>query len=383
MKYMKKFASLLLALAMTLGLTTAAFADGTNTITVTNTVAGQRYDLYKILNLDVNADLSAYSYTVNSAWADFFAESAPGLTYVRIDSQGYVTWKDNADAAAFAKAAEAFAASKPLTPLDSQTTAEDTTELTFTGLEAGYYLVTSTLGTKAIVATTPDNPTPSIAEKNEVPTNEKKVEEDSTLAYGPVNDADIGQTVNFTSTITAQPGAENYVFHDTMSEGLTPDFSSIKIFVGNNELSSDHYNLVTTGLTDGCTFEIVFKQSYLDTITAATVLDVRYSAVLNEKAVIGSTGNPNTSKLSYGDSNNTKYTPDSQTTTKTWEFQIFKYAKNTNETERPLTGARFTLSKNADGSNPIRLVKISAEGTANNLYLCAPDGETSLPLLLR
>ena len=68
MKYMKKFTSLLLVLAMTLGLTTAAFADGTNTITVTNTVAGQRYDLYKILDLDVNADLSAYSYTVNSAW---------------------------------------------------------------------------------------------------------------------------------------------------------------------------------------------------------------------------------------------------------------------------------------------------------------------------
>ena len=378
MKYMKKLTSLLLVLAMTFGLTTAAFADGTNTITVTNTVAGQRYDLYKILDLDVNADLSAYSYTVNSAWTDFFAEGAPGLTYVRIDSQGYVTWKDNADVAAFAKAAETFAASKPLTALDSQIAAEGTAELTFTGLEVGYYLITSTLGTKAIVATTPDNPTPSIAEKNEAPSNEKKVEEDSTNTYGPVNDADIGQAVNFTSTITAQPGAENYVFHDTMSEGLTPDFASIKIFAGNNELSSDHYTLVTSGLTDGCTFEIIFKQAYLNTITAATTLDVRYSAVLNEQAVIGSTGNPNISKLSYGDSSNTKYTPDSQTTTKTWEFQIFKYAKNTNEAEHPLSGARFTLSKNADGSNPIRLVKISAENAATHIYRVAQDNETGI-----
>ena len=50
MKYMKKFTSLLLVLAMTLGLTTAAFADGTNTITVTNTVAGQRYDGRTVFN---------------------------------------------------------------------------------------------------------------------------------------------------------------------------------------------------------------------------------------------------------------------------------------------------------------------------------------------
>ena len=28
------------------------------------------------------------------------------------------------------------------------------------------------------------------------------------------NTADIGQTVNFQTTITAQPGAENYVLHD-------------------------------------------------------------------------------------------------------------------------------------------------------------------------
>ncbi len=103
---------------------------------------------------------------------------------------------------------------------------------------------------------------------------------------------------------------------------------------------------------------------------------LRYSAVLNEKAVIGSTGNPNTSKLSYGDSSNTKYTPDSQT--KTWEFQIFKYAKDTNEAEHPLSGARFTLSKNADGSNPIRLVKISAENAATHIYRVAQDNETGI-----
>ena len=236
MKHAKKFASLLLALVMVFALGTTAFAAGTNSITVKNAVKDQEYKLYKMLDLVVDTDLTAYSYTVNSAWADFFkdaGETTPagkGLSYVNIDAQGYVTWKDGADVAAFAKDAEAFA--KQLTALETHTATVDEAnagQFTFEGLEAGYYLVTSTLGTKAIVGTTPGNPNPKIQEKNAAPENVKTVEEDSTSKYGEKNDADIGQTVNFKSTITAQTGAENYVFHDTMSAGLTLDKASIKV----------------------------------------------------------------------------------------------------------------------------------------------------------
>ena len=63
----------------------------------------------------------------------------------------------------------------------------------------------------------------TMTEKNGVPTNVKKVEENSAKgqgdAYRNANDAYIGETVNFQSTIKAQRGAEKYVFHDTMSEG--------------------------------------------------------------------------------------------------------------------------------------------------------------------
>lgn len=199
MKRMKKLASLLLALVMAFSMSITAFAAGANSITVKNAVSGQRYELYKILDLVVSEDHTAYSYTVNSNWADFFKDGGNGLKYVSIDKQGYVTWKENADVAAFAK---------DLTALDTITASADG-DITFSNLEAGYYLVTSTLGTKATVGTTPGDPNPVIQEKNQAPTNEKTVEEDSTGAYGPTNDADIGQTVNFKSTITAQPGAEN------------------------------------------------------------------------------------------------------------------------------------------------------------------------------
>ena len=346
MKYVRKIASLVLALAMVLALSVGAFAAGTNTITIKNAVKGQRYVLYKILDLSVNENQTAYSYTVNSAWANFFkSPDGKGLTYVNIDTLGYVTWKNGADVAAFAKDAEAFA--KGLTALKTIAADKDG-DITFSDLEAGYYLVTSTLGTKATVGTTPGTPNPVIQEKNEVPTNVKTVEEDSTGKYGSTNDADIGQTVNFKSTITAQPGAENYVFEDTMSAGLTYK-NDAKVYTNETmttELAAANYTVNNTP-GDGKTFTITFTQSYLDTITAETKLYVKYSATLNEDAVVGLPGNSNKSTLKYGDSANTKSTPDSKTITYTWDLEVLKYGNNNKG--NVLKDAQFVLlNKNKD-----------------------------------
>ena len=341
MKKLKKLTSVLLVLVMALAMSVTAFAAGTNSITVKNAVNGQKYELYKILDLSVNDDQTAYSYTVNSAWENFFkAPDGKGLTYVNIDELGYVTWKENADVAAFAKDAEEFA--KNLTALDTITATADG-NITFDKLDAGYYLVTSTLGTKATVGTTPGNPNPEIQEKNEVPANVKTVEEDSKPGvYGDKNDADIGQTVNFKSTITAQPGAENYVFEDTMSAGLNYN-EDAKVYTDEamtTELAAGNYT-VNNNPGGGKTFTITFAQSYLDTITAETELYVKYSATLNENAVVGLPGNPNTSTLKYGDSTNTKSTPDSETITYTWDLDVLKYANG--DESKVLENAQFVL----------------------------------------
>lgn len=336
-----------------------------------------------MLDLVVNDAHTAYSYTVNSAWKNFFkaaegeTPAGKGLTYVNIDAQGYVTWKENADVAAFAKDAEEFA--KDLTALKTHTASADG-DFAFSELEAGYYLVTSTLGTKATVGTTPGNPNPEIQEKNAAPVNVKTVEEDSKVgkegvdAWGSTNDADIGQTVNFKSTITAQAGAENYVFHDTMSAGLT--YTGVTgITLNETAVDASNYTVVTEGLTDGCTFEVRFTQAFCDTLKANDQIVISYTATLNENAVIAGDGNPNTSKLSYGDKGDESHTPSgttppSTTKTYTWDVDVFKYTMN-GETETALAGAKFTLSKNADGSNPIALV---SEG--NNVYRVAKTGET-------
>ena len=348
MKHAKKFASLLLALVMAFALATTAFAEGTNSITVKNAVKDQKYELYKMLDLVVNDDHTAYSYTVNSAWTNFFraaegdTPAGKGRIYVDIDAQGYVTWKSGADVAAFAKDAEEFA--KGLTALQTHPAAEDG-DFTFGGLESGYYLVTSTLGTKATVGTTPGSPNPEIQEKNAAPANVKTVEEDSTGNYGEKNDADIGQTVNFKSTITAQTGAENYVFHDTMSNGLTyGDVTGITL--NGTTVDASNYTVVTTGLTDGCTFEVRFTQAFCDTLKANDQIVISYSATVNTNAVVGLPGNPNTSKLSYGDKGDASHTPSgttppSETVTYTWDLDVLKYANG--DESKVLKDAKFVL----------------------------------------
>lgn len=385
MKHVRKSLALLLALILVLALGGTAFAaqEGTLTggsITINDAVPGQTYEAYQILYLESYSHTTdekgnitatgAYAYKANSAWETWLRTQT---TYVSYDAQGYVTWVENADAAAFAKLAQVEAAKMTADATALAPTADEGktySTVSFTGLKLGYYLVDTTLGTLCSLDTT--NPNVVMEEKNEVPTNEKLVEEDSKVgtegAWGKTNDADIGQTVNFKSVITAQAGAENYVFHDKMSTGLT--YTGVTgITLNDTTVDAANYT-VTAPAADGDTFDVTFTQAFCDTLKANDKIVVSYTATLNENAVIAGEGNPNTSKVSYGDSSNTKYTPDSQTKTYTWDVDVLKYTMN-GETETALAGATFTLSKNADGSSPIALVS-----KGNNVYRVAKTGET-------
>ena len=367
---LRKAFAFVVALVMAIAMIPATFAHAdptteTGSITINDAVVGQTYTVYQILDLEsYNASSNAYSYKATTAWSTFIKSVAIKGTYVEVDAQGYVTWKTDADPVAFAKLAQKYAKDNSIANQRSVTAT--TATVSFTGLDLGYYLVDSTLGTLCSLDTT--NPNVVMEEKNEAPTNVKTVEEDSTGVYGEKNDADMGQTIEFKSTITAQAGAENYVFHDTMSSGLTyKDVTGITL---NGKAVTSNYT-VTAPAADGDTFDITFTQEFCDTLKANDQIVISYSATLNENAVIGGDGNPNTSKLSYGgSSNNTKYTPDSQTKTYTWDVDVFKYTMN-GQNEAALADATFMLSKSTDGSKPIALV---SEGS--NVYRVAKTGET-------
>ncbi len=380
MKHARKLASLLLALVMVFALATTAFAAGTNSITVNGAQKGETYKLYKMLDLSVNEANTAYSYTVNTAWNDFFTSGA-GKDYVDIDAQGYVTWKTGKDTAAdmeaFGKAAAAFASTNSITPVDTKVPTADEEKagsFTFDNLEAGYYLITSTYGTLAIVDTTPTKPAATVNEKNKGTIPDKLVKEDSTNTWGEENSAQIGDTVYFQTTFTVVKGAVKYVLHDKMDDGLTLNADSIA--VERLTKGTDYTVVVSTTedpLNDGCTFEIRFEQSYLDAITADTTLTVTYNAVLNEDADI-TAGENNDTKITWGDASTSEW---DRTNTKTYKFSVLKYAA-ADGTKQPLAGATFQL-KDASG-NVVKLIKVSDTEyrVANGVETGAVDSFTTV-----
>ena len=335
---MKRVTSILLALVLLLALAGTAAAEDKGSITIDNAIVGKTYTIYRIFNLNShNTDYSALNYTVNEKWTAFFAEDAPGLAFVDIDeTYGYVVWKTGASPADFAAAAIRFAADQGIAH-DGQTAAASGT-VKFDGLALGYYLVQSDLGALCSLDTTMPNVT--IKEKNSESTVEKQVQEDSIGAYGDHNDADVGQTVNFRTTINVVDGdPKNYVLHDIMSEGLIFDPASVAVAIGQRTLTKDtDYTLATDGLTDSCTFEVRFKDGVL---TPNDAVEVTYSAKVNEKAVIGGAGNDNKTRLNYGENKETQW---DETHTYVWQFDVFKYTMRDGQ-ESPLAGAQFVLYK--------------------------------------
>lgn len=374
---MKKTFALILVAVMLLSLGMTAFADETKgTITIDNAVVGQTYTIYRILDLEsYDTTNSTYAYKANSAWKAWLKAQT---TYVTVDAQDYVTWVSGADANAFAKAAIAHAKTPSSGITNSGSTKATTTTVTFTNLALGYYLVDTTLGTLCGLDTT--NPSVTIKEKNEAPIIKKEVEEDSKAenAWGATNDADINQTVNFKITVTAKKGAENYVVHDVMSAGLELNSDSITVKVGTTPLTKDTDYTVTLGAEHGegesattHTFDIAFAQTYLDSITAETTIVITYSATLDDQAVVGLNGNPNKTWLDYADSSNTTSTPESTTTTYTWDFDVLKYANGSKQTT--LAGVKFVLL-NSDGTK----VATVANGKITG-WMIIPTGENTWP----
>ena len=347
MKLSRKILSLVLALVMVMGLAATAFAEegGETTtkgsITIENALSGETYHAYQILYLEsYNAEKNIYAYKANPAWEEWLKEK-PQRAYVSVDPQGYVTWVKDADPADFAKAAKGQLSNK--TPGGSVTATENGSA-TISDLELGYYLVDSTVGALCELNTT--KPDVEITDKNTAPNIKKEVQEDSDEKWGDVNDADIGQDVNFKSTVSAKPGARKYVVHDKMDAALKFD-GVTSITAGDTTLTEGtDYTVVTTGLTDDCTFHIAFTETYLNSITADTDIVINYTAKLTSDAVAG-TGYVNETWLDYGDN---QHTERDTTTTYTWKLPIYKYHK-AGETKKPLAGAEFILYKGSEESN--------------------------------
>ena len=348
MKTTKKLATLFLAMVMVFAMVIPTLAAGTGSITINNPKKDQKYTIYKMFDLEsYDVATGAYSYKITADWEGFMNPGNYGETYFNVDEQGYVTLittPTEEQKAELAKEALKYATVNGITGTTYTITEADQTagSYTFSGLDLGYYVIDSSVGTLCALTTT--KPAATLNEKNDEPTITKTVEGAATST------ASIGDTVNFAIQINAKKGAQNYVLHDKMGAGLTLDAGSFTVKVGTTAVADTNYAIDTTLLTDGCTFEITFTDAYLDTITVDTTIDITYTAKVNQNAVIAATGNTNTARLTYGDSHETA---SASTTTYTYAFDLVK----TNSDNKLLTGAEFELYDALTDGTKINLVK--------------------------
>ena len=362
-KAMKKLMAALLAVAMVCAMAIPAFAaegathsssseDGK--ITINNAVTGQTYKIYRILDLKYNEAANSFRYVKNDKWGAFVDEQS---SYLTVDANGVVTWKDGVSSEKDGAPIKALAIAAGQYVKDTSSLTADGSEkaasntVTFDNLPLGWYLVVSDLTTDAICSIDTTAKQVTIKEKNGAPTVTKEVEYASG-SWGQGNDGNVGDTVNFQTTINVTDGdPTNYVLHDKMSNGLTFKENSIAVKV--NDTLITNYTVEYTN-TDKCTFEISFPNGTLHTNDTVVVT---YSATINSNAVVGTTGNDNKTWLKYGESGET--TP-SNTKTYTWKFNIFKYFTDSNDTKQYLADVEFVLYRKNNTTNTTEYAKFDS-----------------------
>ena len=358
MKNIKKLFGLLFAFVFAL---VQVNASNNGTITINKAVVDETYSIYRVLDLETyDKTNNHYIYRANEKF-EAFITSTEGQKYLEARNENgatYYVWKTGANVVEFSKAALAYAKANNVIPVDSKKATSTTVK--FDKLPLGYYLVDTTTGSLLNLTTT--NPDAVIDEKNTVvPKVDKDVKEDSTGNYGKTNDATIGDTIEFKATITTGAGFTKYVLRDTMSAGLTFNANSVVVKVGTTTVDASNYTV--TPNKDGYTFVVEFKDSYIVTLPKNTVIEVYYTATLNENAVVEGNGNPNELDLAYGENNTTDKV---KTTTYTYAFDLVKNDKDKNQLE----GAKFKLLDKTGKEIKVVLVDVT-----KNIYRVAVGNE--------
>lgn len=415
LKNMKaKALALLTALAMTLGLgavaTAPAYAAGGGQLTVTSGSAefnGKEVNIWKMFDAEVSDNGTAY--TLTDEWKQFFlneesAQHIEGATEADVSQKAYdklAAMKENStELTEVAVDALAWAKENNITATANKTAQAGTSTLagkyvaTFTNLDLGYYLVspeggyvstTGNRGTDAILVPV-SGADATIELKSQYPTVDKKVQ-NGEAAAGDKTSAEIGDTLTF--TLTSQvPDVTNYdyyqfAFSDNLSNGLTLNRDSIKVWIGNELIDGNKLTAGTQYTVNGSGNQLtinlgaytanaqigehtkaIYDAKGLFTGKAGQTITVQYTATLNANAVVG-TDNPNSAKVEYSNDPDSFETGNS-TTTVTHQYDFEFILKKVDEEQNPLPNAVFEL-QDANG-NAIDLVQVTADNGTGAVY---------------
>ncbi|MFR4009208.1 MAG: isopeptide-forming domain-containing fimbrial protein [Christensenellales bacterium] len=381
MKRTKKPACFLLALLMVFALAAPALAAENYTITVKNnnpavSIGQNTYTAYRLFGVTYGQDKSSYAYTVTKEF-EGFSYTAGGTVYSGEALIDYLSHQqtDSETMNAVAKAALAYINAQNIQPSGTAKASGETAVIRLSS--PGYYLVFGTATapegqtiTAACSLTTTD-PAAEINVKADAPSLDKKI--DQGTAAG-VYDERPRQTraawaipaVCFASTVPQMTGYEKYYFvvRDTLSKGLT--FNEDEITLGQTLLSSDAYTVTHSRAQDGSTeISIVFRNFIQYKQNAGQDITLCYSATINQNAVIGNLGNPNTASLTHS---NNPHVADSGTPENP-DFPTPNSPVGQTPESRTVTyvsGLRLTKIDNSPEGKILTGAKFELKGTSTN-----------------
>ena len=383
MKKITKIFSALIVLAMVFVLVTPVGAANTNahTITINNEKANHVYEAYQVFAGDLSdGKLTNIEWGTGVDTTKTVDEKTLIQAIQAITVNGETPFAAANDAAAVADVlatknaiavTDAFAqvVGKYLNTV-AGTSSEEKSPYVINVVGDGYYLVKDQDGsvdnsdandayTKYILKVVKDV---EVNEKSDYPGIDKNI---VGAQDGKYNNASVGDTVNFklTSAVPNMDGYNKYfyVVNDTLSAGLAFN-NDVAIKVGDKALVKDTdftVEVVNPTETDGNTYVTIIFKNFIQ-YTAGAAIEITYSAIVDEDAVIGTVGNPNTVDLTYSNNPNIDYegdednpdkpgpnepvgvTPDVTTRTYVTELQINKVDGKDNKTK--LDGAVFEIT---------------------------------------
>ncbi|MCI6434001.1 MAG: isopeptide-forming domain-containing fimbrial protein [Clostridiales bacterium] len=391
MKQTRKLLSLLLALAMVCALAATAFA-ATVTIPSDGILKGHTFTAYQIFSgreergilsdvqwgSGINSDNFLAALKADSTYGNLFTNCTEAAAVADVLSA-------NNTNTALANAVAKLAYANKTDTGTALTSGENT-------LADGYYLIVDTTANvgeggayNASLLQVVGNI--NITVKTDAPTVEKKVQEGG--ADKDAADYNIGDAVPF-RLIGSVPDMSRYdtykyIFHDTLSTGLTLNAGSIKVYVADDKAGTNKSDItsswtVGTG-ANGETFTVSCNNiKAINSVSQGKYIIVEYTATLNQNAVIGLPGNSNKVYLEYsnkpdqsgsGDTDNTGKTPEDEVLVFTYELDTTKVDGKNPDTK--LRGAKFVLL-NSDGNKVAKITNGKFDGW-QNLPSAGADGK--------
>ncbi len=374
------------AVAQTVGIAASDKAS----ITIENAKVDKTYSVYKLFSATVAADSNDDGKSDSIAYTGDIPEALD--SYFVKDSAGNISAVSNSLSPDAIAAIKAYAVAN-LTPVQPKVKCE-TTPLIFEGLEYGYYVVTTDSG--AVITVDSTNPKAVIKDKNEIPF-------DKTDNVGDTDGVEVGQEVKYTIEgqvpNTSAYNTFDYVITDKMTEGLTFNESSIKIYISeddvlteaDSELGDSYYTKITTGAksfngNEDVAFRVNFKPVEMNTAgMAGEYIFITYSATVNDNAVAKTDNNHATLSYSNDPSDSTQHgtLTDEE---KVYSAKIVVNKHETGNTGKTLAYATFVLKNSnnlyykytaASGGNPAKVEWVSLENATSKTT--QRDGKVEFP----